>query len=188
MAASNETLWSPFELLLLECHDVSSTTITFLREKGFTSLQQLKAETMTSMDTLFTNTPLPGLQIYYILKFLAEFKGPCLNSAAAYNIAMTKPHMDAIENNDAMLKKVMEVDPLIERLQAYRMFSEKDVAKFYSCTSDSHKVTKLFEIIPKKPDICFLFFMQSLRDTGQGHVSDMIERSLCGEPVPGTYG
>ena len=155
MDVSNETLWSPFELLLLECHDVSSTTITFLTEKGFTSLQQLKAETMTSMNTLFTDTPLPGLQIYYILKFLTEFKGPCLYSAAAYNIAMTTPHVSAIQHNRKRLKTIMKVDPVIVRLQAYHMFSEEDVANFCPRESNSYKVTKLVEIIPQKPDICF---------------------------------
>ena len=184
---TSEGLWTPFDLLLLQCHDVSSETVSFLTEKGYTSLQQLKSQPIGSLNTLFTNIPLPGLQIYHIFKLLTEFKSPCVSTETAYDIAMTKPHMDSIVNNTEMLIKIIDVDPLIKRLKAYQTLSKEDVAKIFAHTNDPDKVMKLFEVIQKKPDICFLYFMQSLRETKQGHVANMIERSLCDEPVPGIY-
>ena len=186
-AASAEDLWMPFDLLLLQCYDVSTNTLAFLTEKGFTSLQQLKSEPISSLDTIFTIPPLVGSQIYQVYKLLTEFKNPCFSSTSAYNIAITKPHMEVIENNLEVLIKMIEVDTILEKMQGYQMLTDTDVCKITIFKSDTDQARKLFEIMPKKQDIFFLFFLQSLRDTGQGHISDMLEKSLCNEPVPGLY-
>ena len=186
-AATGEDLWMPFDLLLLQCYDISNNTLTFLTEKGFTSIEQLKSEPIPSLDAICTIPPMVPSQIYQVFKLREAFHNVPFLSTSAYNIAMTKPHMETIENNLELLVKMIEVDTILAKMKAYQMLTDTDVGKLTVCKSDSERARKLFEIMPKKQDICFLFFLQSLRDTGQGHVSNMLEKSLCNEPVPGLY-
>ena len=186
-AASGEELWMPVDLLYLQCYDVSKDTLAFLTEKGFTSVQQLKSESISSLDSLFTIPPMVPSQIFQIFKLREAFRNAPVLSTGAYNIAMTKPHMEAIKINLELLIQMIEVETLLEKMQAYKMLTDKDISKIAIFESESDRARKLFEIMPKKQDICFLFFLQSLRDTGQGHVSDMLEKSLCDEPIPGLY-
>ena len=95
--------------------------------------------------------------------------------------------MNAIKSNLEFLIQMIEVETLLAKMRAYKMLTDKDISKITVIESESDRARKLFEIMPKKQDICFLFFLQSLRDTEQGHVSDMLEKSLCDEPIPGLY-
>ena len=184
---SPEDLWKPFDLLLLKYYDISNNTLEFLTRKGFTSLEELKMVTPAGIDNLLTNPPLGAIQVAKVVHLLSEFKDSWFSSPNDYNIAMTKPHMEALEKNADTLAHLIDVNILVERLHGYQMLTERDVAKISAFETDPEKAKKLFEIIPRKPDICFLFFLQSMRDTGQGHVSDMIEKSLCDSPMPRTY-
>ena len=105
--------------------------------------------------------------------------------SSAHNIAMTEPHMGALKSNLKNMKKMIDINKLLVRLQEYEVLSEEDLKEVITSKTNSVKVRQLFEYLPKKADINFLFLLQALKDIGQGHVCAMLEKTVCNEPIPG---
>ena len=180
-----EEEWDPFDQVLLKCYDIARDTVGFLSRNGYNYLRQLKSVPLSDLDDVLTNPPLKPHQIQQVMNLIADFKDPGPFSPHTYDIAMTEPHLKALNQNLDKLKCMIEIENLLNMLHAYGVLQERDLGNINSFKSDSEKVERLCEILPKKPDIHFLFFLQALREIGQGYISAMLEETLCNEPIDG---
>ena len=154
-----------------------------LSRNGYKSLRKLKSALLSDLDDVLINPPLTLHQIGQVLKLLGHFNDPGPLSAKTYDIAMTEPHMNALNQNLDKLKCMIDIEKLMNRLHAYGVLQESDLGRFDSSLSDGEKVIRLCQLLPKKPDIHFLFFLQALREIGQGYIATMLEETLCNEPI-----
>ena len=180
-----EEEWDPFDQVLLKCYDITRDTVGFLSRNGYNSLRQLKSVPLSDLDDVLINPPLKPQQIQRLMNLLADFKDPGPLSPHAYDIAMTEPHMNALNQNIDKLKCMIEIEELLSRLHDYGVLQDKDLPRFDSSLSDSEKVIRVCQLLPKKPDIHFLLFLQALREIGQGHIASMLEETLCNEQIEG---
>ena len=179
--------WNPFDQVVLKCYDITRDTMDFLSRNGYKSLMQLKSVPLSDLDDVLINPPLLARQIQRFLNLIELYRDPGSFTAFANDVAMTEPHLKALEDNLHRLKSMIKIEKLLVRLQSYGVLKDNDLKEIHAEKSGSEKVLKLGQLVPMNPDVHFLFFLQALRDIGQGYVSAMVEKTLCNEQIPGKY-
>ena len=183
----NENDWNPFDQVVLKCYDITRDTVDFLSRNGYRSLRQLKSVPLSDLDDILNNTLLKPRQIQQFLNLLDFFGDPGPYSAIADDVAMTESHFKALEDNLHQLKTRINIEKLLIRLKSYEVLNDNTLKEIHAEKSGSEKVSRLCQLLPMNPDVHFLFFLQALRDIGQGYVSAMVEKTLCNEQIPGKY-
>ena len=88
---------------------------------------------------------------------------------------MTDEHKELLNSNRDKLVKNIDPDELITKLQADGVLTDRDVGRIKENKQTETQVEKMLDIIVRKPDSALDKFVESLDETDQSHVAELLK-------------
>ena len=89
---------------------------------------------------------------------------------------MSKAHKDKLQIHFHDLISNMSVDELVSRMVAGQVFTLHEAQKIRAKPDDEERAFKFLDIIRKKSEAAYYHLVEALRETGQPHLANLLQR------------
>ena len=169
-------MWSEYDLKLFEEYDIESDLIVFLELKGISSLSYLKSLPVSKRESILKTSDMPLSQIIQMYNLLEHYRIQETHYSTQ-DIPMTNHHASILLRHRDKLIGMIEADVLCDKLFSYGVLTVSDLDLLNGKQTGCSKTRELLNILPRKTDSVFFLLLQSLRDTEQAHIANMVVES-----------